>query len=126
MLRRRERMDRALPYGLPLVGDDEIEIDADGAPEPLALGARAVGVVERKEARLGLGIMDVALRALERRGEFQFFTGIKHVHDAFPFRFAERCLDGSRKPGAERLIVVYNETVNQNTDIFFLYFLCLR
>ena len=47
-------LDRALVDGFAAIGNHEIEIEIDGVAEALAARAGAVGIVERKQARLGL------------------------------------------------------------------------
>ncbi len=54
---------------LGAVRDDEAGVEVDGVAEALAAGARAVGIVEGEEARLGLAIGAVAGGALKGGGE---------------------------------------------------------
>src|ERR1043166_4293794 len=71
VLRLRPRLNRALGERELRVRDDEVEVEADGVAEALAGRARAEGVVEAEEARLGLRVNSSVVLALEALGEFQ-------------------------------------------------------
>ena len=59
------RLDRAVARALRLVRDHEAVVDADHAPEAAAGLARADRRVEREEARARVGVVDVAVGAVE-------------------------------------------------------------
>ena len=58
-------VDRPLPDRLPGVGDHQVGVEVDRRPEPVALGARAVGAVEGEQARGDLGEAHAAVGAGE-------------------------------------------------------------
>src|SRR5215472_12198812 len=59
------RLDCSLCQRFHLVGDHEVEIEVDGVPEPLTLGASAIRIIERKQPRLWFFIPQIALLALK-------------------------------------------------------------
>jgi hypothetical protein len=78
------RRDRALAERQPLVGDDQIGVEAGVDPETTALGTRAVRTVEGKEPRRQLGKRHAALRAGEPLAEqdLLFAGAVSADHDA--------------------------------------------
>src|SRR5262249_14163010 len=67
--RRLPGADRALAQRLRFVGGDEAVADADHGPEAAAGVAGAQGRVEREQARQRLGVVDVAVHAVQVGGE---------------------------------------------------------
>ena len=57
------RLDGPLPQAFLRIGDHPLQIDIHGVAEPLAAGTGAKGVVERKQAGLGLLVADMAATA---------------------------------------------------------------
>ncbi len=71
----------ALPERFPRIRDDEIEIDPDGAAESLAGLACPQGIVEGKEIRRRIGIVDIASWAVEvlaERDRLKAVLGLPH------------------------------------------------
>ncbi len=66
---RLEDLDRARAQGLRLVGDHEPVVHADHAAEPAAGVARADRGVEREARRRGIGVVDVAVGAMQVGGK---------------------------------------------------------
>ncbi len=66
---RLERLDRAARERPARVGDHQLGVDRHRAPEALAGLAGAEGVVEREERRGGIGVCEIARRAVERGAE---------------------------------------------------------
>ena len=58
-------IDGAFVQRLRFVGNDQVEIEVDGVAKTLAARAGAVRIVERKQARFGLLVAQVAMFALE-------------------------------------------------------------
>ncbi len=67
--RLRPGLNNAFVDGLAAVGNHQIDIEIDRIAEALATGAGAVGIVKRKQARLGLLIREAALLAFETIAE---------------------------------------------------------
>ena len=65
VLRLSPGLNRTLSQSFPFVGNDQVEIEVDGVAESLAARARAIGIVEREQPRLGLLVTDVTALALE-------------------------------------------------------------
>ena len=63
--RRAPRLDGAVGERLARIGDDEVEVDVDDAPEAAAGLAGAERAVEGEQVRRRLAVGDVAARALE-------------------------------------------------------------
>ena len=95
---RLERLDRPLPQGQALVGDDEVVVDAHLASEPPAGFAGADGGVEREEVGDRVAPGDVATRTFEGGGEPS--PGIRTV--------PHRCLRPPA-PGRERRLERFNQ-----------------
>ena len=75
------------------VGDHQLGVDRHRAPEALAGRAGADGVVEREEGRRGVGVGDVAARAVQRLAEA---AGLALAGDAqldAPLAVSQRALD---------------------------------
>src|ERR1700680_3336727 len=65
ILRLGPRFNRAIGQGFDLVRNDEIEVEVDCVPEPLAPRTRPIRVVERKKPRLRFLIPQIANLALK-------------------------------------------------------------
>ncbi len=68
-------LNDALVDGLAAIGDHQIDIEVDGVAKSLAARARAVGIVEGKQARLGLLIGQAAIFAFKAIAEDDAFGG---------------------------------------------------
>ncbi len=94
-----ERLERSVPDGFLRIGDHRVEVDADGPAEAAARGACAERAVEGEQVRGGIGVGDVALRAVEGAGEFpRRSPGAEDRH--FPRPVVERLLDRAGEAGA--------------------------
>src|SRR5580693_7155556 len=65
ILRLRPRLNRSLSQSLQLVRNDQVEIEIDRVPKPLAPRARPIRIVEGKKPRLRLLVPQTALLALK-------------------------------------------------------------
>ncbi len=100
-----ERFDAALGDAHPSVGDDQVGIDVDDPPEPVAGLAGTDGVVERKDGRRGISVVEVAPLAVELLAEAPRFPFPFDPRLHAPFAEAERGLhrvhDPSPAPGVD-------------------------
>ncbi len=99
------RLDGAVVQRLAGIGDDEVEVEVDGVAESLAARARAVGIVEGEQARLGLLVNDAVVFAFEAIVEDQALGGISRgvgheFENSFAIPFAIADLDGIDQAGS--------------------------
>ena len=111
------RIDRAAGQGLGRIRDHQVQVVVDRVAETLALGTRAVGVVETEQRRLGGRKLAPAALAGEALAEPQplrlRFSGLLEDHFA---RFAVADLDGIHDPLPQRLaarFTVQDQAVDQ-------------
>src|SRR6202035_2614670 len=92
-------LNDAFVDGLAAIGDDQIDIEVDGVAKSLATRARAVGIVEGKQARLGLLIGEGAIFAFKAIAKDDAFGrcagfGGRKFEDGFALAIAIADFDG--------------------------------
>ena len=102
-----ERFDAAFGDAHPCVGNDQVGIDVDDPPEPVAGLAGTDGVVEREDGRRGISVVEVAPLAVELLAEPQRFSVPFDPRLHAPFAESEGGFHASprscrRRPGSMR------------------------
>src|SRR5579859_5083673 len=113
------RLNRAFIQRFAGVRHDEIQVEVDGIAETLAAWARAVRIVERKQARLGLLIKRAIVLAFETFVEgktLRRITGriLDELQDGFAVALAIANFDGVREARAG--FGIHGEAIDENVD----------